>query len=419
MLPLQTFKKINIFFYFMKKLSLIICGVILIIGNGFSQDTATSYGQHYTRNTITTAVPFVGIGPDARSGGMGELGAGTEPDAASMHWNPSKYAFINKDLGFSVSYSPWLANLVSDINLAYLSGYKRIDGRSTVAATLKYFSLGEIAFTDENGGSLGNYRPSEFSIDAAYARKFSDKISGSVAGRFIYSNLTQGQVVSGQTTKPGTTGAADVSFFYTDDLSIGWLESSKINFGIDISNIGAKVSYSNDDTYKDFIPTNLRLGPSWLMNIDEFNSFRFSIDLNKLLVPTPPIYATDSSGSPIYGQDGKLTVFSGKNNDVNVAQGMIQSFYDAPGGFSEEMKEIIWIVGAEYWYAKQFSVRGGYFHESVMKGGRQFFTLGVGLRYNVFGLDFSYLIPTEQQNPLANTLRFTLTFDFEGFKNQN
>lgn len=398
----------------MKRLSLIIiCGIILSATTAYSQFDTTFNGQQLTRNTITTAVPFVGIGPDARSGGMGELGAGTEPDAASMHWNPSKYAFIEKDMGFSVSYSPWLANLVSDINLAYLAGYKRLDDRSTIAASLKFFSLGEITFTGEEGEFLMNARPNEFSVDAAYARKFSDKVSGSVAGRFIYSNLTQGQMVGNTSTKPGTSIAADVSFFYTDDLSISWLESSKINFGVAMTNIGAKVSYSNDDTYKDFIPTNLRLGPSWLMNIDDYNSFRFSLDLNKLLVPTPPIRSTTEKDV-----DGNYIILDGLDDNVSVAKGIYQSFYDSPGGFSEEMKEVIWIIGAEYWYAKQFSVRGGYFHESVMKGGRQFFTLGVGLRYNVFGLDFSYLIPTEQQNPLANTLRFTLTFDFEGFKNQ-
>ncbi|MBM3437372.1 MAG: type IX secretion system outer membrane channel protein PorV, partial [Bacteroidetes bacterium] len=239
----------------MKRLSIIIfCGIIFPATSAFSQFDTTFNGQQLTRNTITTAVPFVGIGPDARSGGMGELGAGTEPDAASMHWNPSKYAFINKDMGFSVSYSPWLANLVSDINLAYVCFYKRLDDRSTVAASLKFFSLGEITFTGEQGEFLMNARPNEFSVDAAYARKFSDKISGSVAGRFIYSNLTQGQFVGSTSTKPGTSIAADVAFFYTDDLSISWLESSKINFGLAMTNIGSKVSYSNDDTYKDFIP---------------------------------------------------------------------------------------------------------------------------------------------------------------------
>ncbi len=400
----------------MKRFSFIVVGLFMIIGAVQSQDE-TLIGQN-SSNTITTAVPFVGIGPDARSGGMGELGAATEPDATSMHWNAAKYAFIDKQFGFAVSYSPWLKELVPDINLAYLSGYARIDDRSAVAGSLKFFSLGEIAFTDVTGFNYMNVRPSEFSLDGAYARKFSEKISGAVAARFIYSDLTAGQEVEGTTTKAGTSIAADVDFFYTDDLSIPWLESSKIAFGIAITNIGAKMSYSNDDQNKDFIPTNLRLGPSWLMNIDEFNSFRFSIDINKLLVPTPPIYAVDSSGSPVYDEANNQVIYDGMDPNVSVPKGMYQSFYDAPGGFSEEMKEFIWVIGAEYWYAKQFSVRGSYFHESTMKGGRQFFTLGVGLRYNVFGLDFSYLIPTEQQNPLANTLRFTLVFDFDGFKGE-
>jgi hypothetical protein len=401
----------------MKKLFILLFFSVIISGATIGQ--SNDLGQDLDRNTITTAVPFINIGPDARSGGMGEVGAGTEPDATSMHWNPAKYAFIEKDFGFSVSYSPWLKKLVPDINLAYLSGYKRIDDKSAIAASLKFFSLGDITFTDYQGENIGNYRPSEFAVDAGYSRKFSEKISGAVSGRFIYSNLTQGQFVEGVSTKAGTSIAADIGFYYTDELVIDWLESSNLSLGVAITNIGSKVSYSDDDTYKDFIPTNLRLGPSWLMNIDEYNSIRFSFELNKLLVPTPPIYETDSSGSPVYDEQGKLQIYRGKDSDISVPQGMIQSFYDAPGGFSEEMKEIIWVVGAEYWYAKQFSIRGGYFHESMMKGGRQFFTLGVGLRYNVFGLDFSYLIPTEQQNPLANTLRFTLTFDFDGIKNQS
>lgn len=374
---------------------------------------STTIGQDMQRNVITTAVPFLMIGPDGRSGGMGELGAGTEPDAISMHWNPAKYAFIDKSFGFSVSYSPWLKKLVPDINLAYLTGYVRIDDKSTVAGSLKFFSLGDIAFTDNDGFNYMTARPNEFSIDGAYSRKFSRKISGAVAARFIYSNLTQGQEVQGTSTKPGTSVAADVAMFYKTDMNINWLEYSEFAFGVNISNIGAKISYSNDDLNKDFIPTNFRIGPSWLLGIDDYNSIRFSLDINKLLVPTPPIYSADSSGNIVINPDGTYDIAHGYSSEVSVVQGMIQSWYDAPGGFSEEMKEYIWVVGMEYWYANQFSVRGGYFHESKDKGGRQFFTLGVGLRYNVFGLDFSYLIPTDQQNPLANTLRFTLTFDFD------
>lgn len=403
----------------MKRLLIILTGLVLSFGTTYGQANPDEWnGQQATQNTITTAVPFLNIGPDATSGGMGELGAATEPDANSQHWNPAKFAFIEKDMGFAVSYSPWLRELVNDINLAYLSGYKRLNDRSTFSASLKFFSLGDITFTDQDGSVIGNFRPNEFSVDAGYARKFSTKFSGAVAARFIYSNLTQGQTVQGQSTKPGTSVAADVAVFYTTDMNVNWLEGSKFNFGAAITNIGAKMSYSNDDSDKDFIPTNLRFGPSWLMEIDEYNSIRVSIDINKLLVPTPPIYATDSLGNPITDESGNLVIYKGMDPNVSVPQGMIQSFYDAPGGFSEEMKEYIWVVGAEYWYDKQFAVRAGYFHESEMKGNRKFFTLGAGLRYNVFGLDFSYLIPTDQQNPLSNTLRFTLTFDFDGVTNK-
>ncbi|MCF8368803.1 MAG: type IX secretion system outer membrane channel protein PorV [Bacteroidales bacterium] len=397
----------------MKRLLVIFSCVSFLLNFSYAQNTEEWNGQQATQNTITTAVPFLNIGPDARSGGMGELGAGTSPDAMSQHWNPAKFAFIEKEMGFAVSYSPWLRKLVNDINLAYLSGYKRIDEYSTVSGSLKFFSLGDITFTRDDGSVIGIFRPSEFSLDGAYARKFSEKISGAVAARFIYSNLTQGQEVSGQSSKPGTSIAADVSFYYTTPLEVNWLEGSEFSFGAAITNIGQKISYSNDEFDKDFIPTNLRIGPSWLMEIDDYNSVRFSLDLNKLLVPTPPV-RSDS----LVDDNNQYIILAGKDDNVSVAQGMIQSFYDSPSGFSEEMKEIIWVVGAEYWYDKQFAIRAGYFHESEMKGNRKFFTLGAGLRYNVFGLDFSYLIPTAQQNPLANTLRFTLTFNFDGFEAQ-
>jgi hypothetical protein len=397
----------------MKKTIILFLGTILGFTPFFanSQDKPNYIGQQ-SQNTITTAVPFLMIGPDARSGGMGEVGAATAPDASSQHWNPAKYPFADKDMSIGISYSPWLRKLVNDINLAYLNFYKKIGDKQAVHASLTYFSLGDITFTDISGEVIGNYKPNEFAIDAGYSRKFSEKFSGSVVGRFIYSNLTQGQFVQGVSTKPGTSIAADVALYYKTDLSISGLAGSDLAFGLDISNIGAKISYSDDDQAKDFIPTNMRLGGSLGIDIDDYNSFRFSMDVNKLLVPTPPIYKVDTTGQPIIGPDGKPEIEAGMDPDVSVVTGMIQSFYDAPGGFSEEMKEFIWVVGVEYWYDKQFGVRAGYFHESKMKGNRQFFTLGLGLRYNVFGLDFSYLIPTQQNNPLANTLRFTLTFNF-------
>ncbi|NOX48538.1 MAG: type IX secretion system outer membrane channel protein PorV [Chlorobi bacterium] len=402
----------------MKKIIVLFVGVVLFSTLQVIAEDPPNYIGQQSQNTITTAVPFLMIGPDATSGGMGEVGGATAPDANSMHWNPAKYAFIDSDMGFAVSYSPWLRKLVNDINLAYLTGFKRIDDKSTVSGSLKFFSLGDITFTDIQGETIGNYRPNEFSVDGNYARKFSDRFSGAVSARFIYSNLTQGQFVQGTATKPGTSIATDIAVYHTQPLSINGLKSANLDWGINISNIGSKISYSNDDQAKDFIPTNFRLGLSMGIDIDDYNTFRFSFDLNKLLVPTPPIYALDDDGNPVLDDNGDRVIYKGKNPNVSVMQGMIQSWYDAPGGFSEEMKEFVWVVGLEYWYDKQFAVRAGYFNESTMKGGRQFFTLGAGLRYNVFGLDFSYLIPTEQQNPLQNTLRFTLTFNFAGVDNQ-
>ena len=354
-------------------------------------------------NTITTAVPFLLIAPDARGGGMGDAGVTSTPDASSMHYNPAKYAFIEKDMGFAISYSPWLRALVSDINLAYLAGYKRIDDKQTIGASLLYFSLGDITFTDIVGEVIGNYKPNEFSIDVTYARKLGPVWSGAVSARYIYSNLTQGIPVAGASTHAGNSVATDVAFYYTKKISMRNVDDAWLNLGFNISNIGAKISYSESNTEKDFIPTNLRFGPSLTIDFNEYNRFSFMIDANKLLVPTPPYY--DSIGNITKGMDP----------EVGVVKGMYQSFYDAPGGFSEEMNEFSFCIGTEYWYDQQFAIRGGYFWEAETKGNRQYFTLGAGLRYNVFGLDFSYLIPTDQKNPLENTLRFTLSFDFEAF----
>ncbi len=395
---------------------IIILNVALL--NCYAQNTNEWLGQEPI-NTITTAVPFLMIAPDARSGAMGDAGVSSTPDVNSMHWNPAKYAFIETDMGFSVSYSPWLRKLVNDINLAYLGFYKRIDDRQTVAATLLYFSLGDITFTDEMGNSLGTYRPNEFSIDGTYSRKLSNNLSGAVAARFIYSNLTQGQFVQGHETHAGTSIAADVSVYWQKEITMAKLDGM-FAWGINISNIGAKISYT-DNVVRDFIPTNLRIGPSLTLDLDEYNTISFMVDVNKLLVPTPPIYeVNDSTGQQVVDPaTGKPIILKGKDPDVSVVTGMIQSFYDAPGGFSEEMREFSFAIGAEYWYDKQFALRAGFFYEDKTKGNRKFFTVGAGLRYNVFGLDFSYLIPLEQHNPLENTLRFSLLFNFDAFKGQN
>jgi len=385
---------------------LVIFPVIFLSIVNYEASAQTFIGQTTNNNVITTAVPFVMIAPDARGGGMGDNGVATTPDASSMHWNPAKYAFAEKDFGFATSYSPWLRALVSDINLAYVAGYKRFDDVQAVAASLRYFSIGSITFTDITGNQIGDYKPNEFAIDATYSRKLTDKWSGAVAVRYINSNLTQGQFVQGLETKPGQTVAADVAVYHQRELLWSSMENAEMAFGLNISNIGAKISYSDATTDKDFIPTNLRLGGRLTMDVDDYNRLSFSIDVNKLLVPTPPIYAKDTA-------TGETYIFKGKDPNVNVVEGIMQSWYDAPDGFSEELREFIFSVAGEYWYNKQFAVRGGYFNEHPTKGNRQFFTLGAGLRYNIFGLDFSYLIPTEQKNPLENTLRFTLTFDFD------
>lgn len=385
--------------------------------NVHAQPTTTYIGQDL--NTISTAGPFLLIAPDARSGGMGEAGVSSAPDANSLHWNPAKYTYLENSMGFSMSYSPWLRALVSDINLAYLTGYKKIDDDQVISGSLLYFSLGDILFTDIVGEPIANYRPNEFAISAAYSRKLTKNLSGAVSARFINSNLTQGQSVGGTSTKPGRSVAADIALYSQHPVNFPNMEGF-FAWGVNISNIGSKISYSDDNTKRDFIPTNLRFGPSLTMDIDDFNRLTFMIDVNKLLIPTPPIWATDSLGQIIVGDDNEQIVAFGKDPNVSVPVGMFNSFFDAPGGFKEEMREFSFALGVEYWYDKQFAIRGGYFYEDRFKGDRKFFTLGAGLRYNVFGLDFAYLIPTggKAKNPLENTLRFTLHFDFEAFQKQ-
>ena len=366
-------------------------------------------------NTITTAVPFLMIAPDARAGGMGDNGVATSPDPNSIHWNPAKLAFIDKKVGFSVSYTPWLKALVDDISLAYISGYRKFGDDQALAMSLLYFSLGNIDFTDESGNSKGSFKPNEWAIDVAYSRKLGEEFSGGLALRYIYSNLTGGVLLSGSNTqtKAGTSVAADISGFYTHELKVG-KKDGLLTAGLNISNIGAKMSYSETGT-KDFIPTNFRLGSGLKVELDKYNTVSFNVDINKLLVPTQPVYWPDSTDA-----NGNKVIRAGQDpNAESVASALVSSWSDAPGGFEEEMKEINYSLATEYWYDNQFAIRAGYFHEASTKGNRQFFTVGAGLRYNVFGLDFAYLIPTDQRNPLENTLRFTLLFNFDGLKKEN
>jgi hypothetical protein len=363
----------------------------------FSQETSDEL------NAIQTVVPFLTIAPDSRSGGMGDAGVATSPDVYSMHWNPAKFAFIDGNGGLGMSYAPWLRNLVPDINIAYLTGYKRLDSKQVLSASLLYSSLGDVPFTDDFGNLERTFKPNEFSIDAGYSRLFTENLSGGIAFRFIYSNLTGGSYSGGVATKPGISFAADISGYYQKDISLG-SKDGVWALGLNFSNIGSKMSYSDSQT-SDFIPMNMRLGTSGSIELDAYNTISVTVDLNKLLVPTPPIY------------NSEMEIIDGKDPNVAVPVAIFQSFYDAPGGFKEEMHEITYSTGIEYWYNNQFAIRGGYFHEHETKGNRKYFTAGAGFRLKVFTLDFSYLMPLAQNHPLARTLRFSIAFDFNALRN--
>jgi hypothetical protein len=358
------------------------------------------------RNVITTAAPFLLISPDSRGAAMGDLGVATSADANSIHWNPSKLAFIEDDAGLALSAAPWLRQLVPDIWFYYLSGYKRIDKQSTIAGSLRYFTLGQIQFTDQLGNPAGNYEPKEFALDGAYARKLSENLALGIALRFIFSDLARGQTgSSGSEIKAGIAGAGDVSMTYRNDTKIA---DKKFDYtlGGNISNIGNKITYTNEAN-RDYIPVNLRLGTFWKTQLDEYNEVGFGVDFNKLLVPTPQ-YLFDSLGN-----------ITGRTlNDGPVISGMISSLNDAPGGFREELNEFTVSAGFEYWYAKQFALRAGYFHEAQTKGARQYLTFGAGLKYNVFQIDAAYLQPFARRHPLQNTIRFSILFDIDAFKAQ-
>jgi len=403
--------------FIQKSISLVLLSMLSFVNKDFASGSFKDslLGQV---NTITTAVPFLLIAPDARAGGMGDNGVATSPDANSIHWNPAKLAWVEKDLGFSVSYTPWLKELVNDISLAYLSGYKKLKGDQTIALSLLYFSLGNIDFTDDVGNKTSQFNPNEFAVDGAYSRKLSEDFSGGIALRYIYSNLTGGALVQNAASHAGTSVSADISGYYRKEMDVS-KKKALLSAGLNISNIGTKISYTESGV-KDFIPTNFRLGSDLRIDLDQYNTIAFGIDVNKLLVPTPPVYQKNSRGGDSLDVNNKKIVLAGQDpTNISVAQALFSSWGDAPAGFAEELKEFTYSIGTEYWYDKQFAIRAGYFHEAATKGNRQFFTIGAGLKYNVFGLDFAYLIPTAQRNPLANTLRFTLTFDFDGLKKEN
>lgn len=370
-------------------------------GNANAQDTiGGGVGIDGRVNVVSTAVPFLRISPDARSGAMGDAGIALSPDVNSVFWNLSKLPFAKEDAAAAVTYTPWLTELVNDVFLATLSGYKKLDDYQAIGASLRYFSLGNVDLMDVIGQPQGTFNPREFAFDAGYARKLSDNWSIGMALRYIYSNLASGQAApGGQTYKAGQSVAGDVSAYYTNDLDYGNGQTANVSFGLAITNMGTKISYANNGQ-RNFIPTNLGIGGAYTQQLDEYNKITLALDLNKLLVPTPPA-PSDSSGNEKYNNEG-------------VVQGMFNSFSDAPGGFREEMQEVIYSVGLEYWYNDLFAVRAGYFHEAPNKGDRQYLTVGLGLKYNLLGLNFSYLVPSGSgvnRNPLSNTLRFSILFD--------
>lgn len=396
-------------------ISLILTGQSFLLAQANSTDLQL--------NTITTALPFMAITPDSRAGGMGEAGTALSPSSTSIYWNTAGLSFAEKNSELGLSYTPWLRQLTNDMHLSYLSGYFRVNKKHTVGGSLRYFSLGEITFTDASGNVLRDDKPNEFELTGAYAFKLSDKFSIGVNGKFAYSNLTGGLTVAGVMTKPGTVGAADLSFaYYNDRVIIGKTDATYM-FATTINNIGNKVAYSVL-AKRDFIPMNLKIGNAIQAKYDSYNTVTYSVDIQRLLVPTPALYDNIN---------GQVEMISGMSGDVGVINAMLQSFYDAPGvaardengdyisngdgtyqvvkgsKFKEELSEFNIAGGVEWWYNETFAIRSGVFYESKNKGNRQYLNLGASLKYNMFGIDFSYLASLNgRQNPLANTLRFTL-----------
>lgn len=359
-------------------------------------------------NPVNTSVTSQMIAPDARAAGMGDVGVATDPDVNSQYWNPAKYPFCISRAGVSLNYTPWLRQLVSDMDLAYLSGYYRIGDYSAVSASLRYFSLGEVMteYNGETGESSGmTINPYEMSFDVAYSLMLSEKFSLAAAVRWIYSDLTYDYT---DDTSPGSAFAADIACYYNDYINIGAREC-QLGIGLNISNIGSKITFGGSED-SEFIPTNMRLGFALMVPIDEFNRFTIAADANKLLVPTYP-KLEDGESSEAYDQRVQKEYY-----DVSSISGIFKSFGDAPGGFKEELQEINWSVGAEYVYNDKFTLRAGYHHESENKGNRKYFTVGAGFRMSAFSLDCGYVIATAKSNPLDQTLRFTLGFDMDGLK---
>ena len=357
---------------------------------------------------VQSAVPFLNISPNARASGMGDQGVATSPDEYSTFWNPGKLAMIQKDFGVGICYNPWLRKLVNDMSLSYLSGYYRLRKEDVIGASLTYFNLGSITFTDQNAQTLFDYNPREFAAALSYSRLLGRGFSAGVSIKYIYSNLAGDIIQGGSQSKPAQTPAADLGFYYNKDLVIADRDFN-LALGTSITNIGGKVSYSTTSR-QDFIPTMFRLGTVGTYELDDFNKFSLGIEASKLLVPSSviePVIVKTPDGRDSIARVRLVTP------NKSLLGGMFGSFGDAPFGAKEELQEIMLSFGAEYWYDDLFAVRAGYFYENPHKGNRKYLTVGLGLRYQIFGLDFSYLVATDRTNPLAETLRFALSFNFE------
>lgn len=385
----------------MKRLTLVLSLMLLMTLSASAQLKKTDIF-----NPIYTAVTSQTIAPDARAAGMGDVGVATNPDVNSQYWNPAKYPFTISRAGVSLNYTPWLRQLVNDMYLANLVGYYRIGDFSAVSTSLRYFNMGEVTMKESIGGSNGmTINPYEMSFDVAYSLLLSEKFSIAAGLRWIYSDLTYDY--SSETT-PGSAFAADIAAYYQNYINIGQREC-QLGIGLNISNIGSKINFGSD-TNSEFIPTNMRLGASLMIPVDEYNRFSIAADANKLLVPTRPIQGENESQ---VDYDARLQK---DYYDVSSIAGIFKSFGDAPGGFKEELQEVGWSLGGEYTYNDKFSLRAGYHHESETKGNRKYFTVGAGFKMSAFSLDAGYVIATAKSNPLDQTLRFTLTFDMDGIK---
>ena len=384
----------------MKKIMIIAAAALMCLAQGAgAQEVKDQF------NPVNTGVNSLGIAPDARGGGLADVGVATEPDVNSQYWNPAKYPFTISRAGLSISYTPWLRKLVNDIDLAYVAGYIRLGDYQAISASLRYFSLGEVPMTDGEGNNQGSIKPYEMAVDVAYSRMLSERFSAAVALRYIFSDLAYRQ---DDDTSPGNAFAADIALYYNNYVIMGQRECL-LAFGLNLSNIGSKISYDSGATSA-FLPTNFRLGGSLLIPINEYNTFAIMADINKLMVPTVP---QQRDGEPDVDYQDRL---QREYFDQSPIKGIFKSWSDAPGGLKEELQEIQVSAGFEYMYNNQFSVRAGYHHESPNKGNRKYFTVGAGFRMSVFSLDAAYLVSTAQSNPLDQTLRFSLAFDMDGIR---